>query len=83
MDRVTELEEVDINEEKMAEDSESSTSDSLADFGGESEKLDGVVSVRGEEDYETAPVRNSEDFGPEQLSINNSVSSMINSGIKR
>jgi hypothetical protein len=70
MGKVTEPEEVDIDEEK-AEDEEHSDSD----FGGGSEDLDGVASVRREEieECETASVRNSEDFGgsgPEQLSVN-------------
>ena len=81
----SEMEEVNIDEEKVNQDWNS-------DFGSGSEESDGVVSVRGEEideeDCETpgmldnvASVRNSEDFGVkpglEHSLINDSVSSMV------
>ena len=77
----------DINEEKVAEDLESSNFEGGSEL---SEELDNIVSVRGEidEDCKThgiwdnvASVQNSDDFGvelgPEHLSINDSMSSKI------
>jgi hypothetical protein len=71
------MEEVDIDEEKVNQDWNTSDSRSRSEESGGSEESDGVVSVRGEEidkDCETpgmwdnaidnvASVRNSEDFG--------------------